>query len=196
MDSAAAERIARTLATEWNQTIYTARRVLTGKQVKTSPVLGTLSKAMRLGTLLRKAVDPLGAVLKETRGFRLFEGKVDAVSHETKQGFTWTNAVLKGMHEDEGSRFEFKAKNEVLIAYKNGKLVAIAPDIITPVDFETCKGVAAEKIKKDDKLVIIGIPAPEKWRTPKGLEMWRETLKRSEVNEKYVEIEKLNKDRN
>jgi DUF917 family protein len=117
---------------------------------------------------------------------------VDTVSHETKQGFTWTNAVLKGMHADESSRFEFKAKNEVLVAYQNGKLVAIAPDIITPVDFEACKGVAAEKIKKDDKLAIIGIPAPQKWRTPKGLEMWRETLKRSEVNEKYVEIEKLN----
>lgn len=191
-DSTAAERIARTLATEWNQAIYTARQVLTGKQVKTSPVLGTLSKAMRLGMLLRKAVDPSGAVLKETSGFRLFEGKVDTVSHETKQGFTWTNAVLQGVHEDEGSMFEFKAKNEVLVAYKNGKLVAIAPDIITPIDFETCKGVAAEKLKKDDKLVIIGIPAPEKWRTPKGLEMWKETLKRSDVKEKYVEIEKLN----
>jgi DUF917 family protein len=191
-DSTAAERIARTLATEWNQAIYTARRVLTGKQVKTSPVLGTLSKAMRLGMLLRKAVDPSGAVLKETSGFRLFEGKVDTVSHETKQGFTWTNAVLQGVHEDEGSMFEFKAKNAVLVAYKNGKLVAIAPDIITPIDFETFKGVAAEKLKKDDKLVIIGIPAPEKWRTPKGLEMWKETLKRSDVKEKYVEIEKLN----
>jgi DUF917 family protein len=191
-DSTAAERIARTLATEWNQAIYTARRVLTGKQVKTSPITGTLSKAMRLGMLLRKTVDPLGAVLKETSGFRLFEGKVDNVSHETKQGFTWTNAVLEGVHDDEGSKFEFKAKNEVLVAYKNGRLAAIAPDIITPVDLETCKGIAAEKLKKSDKLVIVGIPAPEKWRTPRGLEMWREALKRSEMNEKYVEIEKLN----
>jgi DUF917 family protein len=146
---------------------------------------------MRLGTLLRKTVDPLGAVLKETSSFRLFEGKVDSVSHETKQGFTWTNAVLNGIHDDEGSKFEFKAKNEVLAAYKNGRLVAIAPDIITPVNYENCKGVAAEKIKKHEKLAIIGIPAPEKWRTPKGLEMWRETLKRSDISEKYVEIEKM-----
>ena len=60
-------------------------------------------------------------------------------------------------------------------------------------DYETSKGIAAEKLKKDDKLVIIGIPAPEKWRTPKGLELWKETLKHSDVNEKYAEIEKLNK---
>ena len=192
-DSASAERIARTLATEWNQAIYTARRVLTGEQVKTSPILGTLSKAMRLGMLIRKTVDPLGAVLKETGGFRLFEGKVDSVSHETKQGFTWTNAVLQGIHDDEDSKFEFKAKNEVLAAYRNGKLAAIAPDIITPVDYETCKSVAAEKLKKDDRLVIIGIPAPEKWRTPKGRQMWKETLKNSDLNEKYKEIEKLSR---
>jgi len=192
LDSRAAERIARTLAAEWGQMAYTARRVLTGRQVKTSPVLGTLSNAMRIGVLLRKAVDPLYAVLKETRGYKLFEGSVDAVEHETKAGFTWTTATLNGIHENEGSKFEFKAKNEVLIGYKDEKLAAIAPDIITPVHAETCKCITAEKIKKGDKMVVIGIPAPEKWRTPKGLELWKDVLQRSNINEKYVELERLN----
>jgi DUF917 family protein len=188
----AAERIARTLATEWNQVVYTARRILTGKQVKTSPVLGTLSNAMRIGMLLRKAVDPLGVVLKETGGFKLFEGVVNEVEHETTQGFTWTTATLDGIHDSEESKFQFKAKNEVLAGYKNEKLVALAPDIITPIHPETCKCVPAEKIKKDDKLVIIGIPAPQKWRTPKGLQLWKDVLKRSNISEKYVELERLN----
>jgi len=191
-DSRAAERIARTLATEWGQTAYTARRVLTGTQVKTSPILGTLSNAMRIGMLLRKTVDPLNAVLKETHGFKLFEGVVSAFERETKAGFTWTTATLNGTHENEGSKFEFKAKNEVLISFKDGKLAAIAPDIITPVHPETCKCVTAEKIKKGDKLAMIGIPAPKKWRTPKGLELWKDVLQRSNITEKYVEIEKLN----
>jgi DUF917 family protein len=191
-DSRAAERIARTLAAEWGQTAYTARRVLTGAQVKTSPVLGTLSNAMHIGLLLRKTVDPLNAVLKETKGFKLFEGVVSAVEHETKSGFTWTTATLNGSHENEGSKFEFKAKNEVLISYKDDQLSAIAPDIITPVHAETVKCVPAEKIKKDEKLTIIGIPAPMKWRTPKGLELWKDVLQRSNIDEKYVEIEQLN----
>jgi len=192
LDSKAAERIARTLAAEWGQTVYTASRVLTGMQVKTSPVLGTLSNAMRIGMLLRKAVDPLNAVLKETHGFKLFEGIVSAVERETKAGFTWTTATLNGTHENEGSKFEFKAKNEVLVGYRDEKLVAIAPDIITPVHAETCKCVPAEKIKKDDKLAVIGIPAPKKWRTPKGLELWKEVLQRANISEKYVELEQLN----
>jgi len=191
-DSKAAERIARTLAAEWGQTAYTARRVLTGVQVKTSPVLRTLSNAIRIGMLLRKTVDPLNAVLKETHGFKLFEGTVNSVEHKTEAGFTWTTATLNGTHENEGSKFEFKAKNEVLIGYKDEKLAAIAPDIITPVHHETCKCVTAEKIKKDDKLTVIGIPAPKKWRTPKGLELWKEVLQRSGISEKYVELEQLN----
>jgi len=191
-DSKTAERIARTLAAEWDQTVYTARRVLTTAQVKTLPVLGTLSKSMRIGMLLRKAVDPLNAVLKETHGFKLFEGVVNTVEHETKAGFTWTTATLNETRDNEGSKFEFKAKNEVLVAYRDEKLVAIAPDIITPIHAETCKCVPAEKIKKGDKLVVVGIPAPTRWRTPKGLELWKDVLQRSNISEKYVELEQLN----
>ncbi len=123
-DSKSAERIARSLASEWNQMAYTARRVLTGKQVKTSPVLNTLSKSIRVGMLLRKTVDPLNAILTETRGFQLFEGVVHSVERETKQGFTWTTLKVKGNEESKGSELELKAKNEFLIARKNGKPLA------------------------------------------------------------------------
>ena len=192
-DSKSAERIARTLATEWGHSAYTARRILTGKQVKTSPILHSLSTSIRIGMMLRKTVEPIKAVLKETAGFNLFEGEVDKIERKTEAGFTWTTTTLKGIHEYQGSRFEFRAKNEVLVAYKNDKLVAIAPDIIVPVHPETGKCVTAEKIKKGEKLVILGIPAPKKWRTPKGLELWKDVLERSAIKEAYIPIEKLNK---
>jgi len=192
-DSRSAERIARTLATEWNQTAYTARRVLTGKQVKTSPVQNTLSKSMRIGMLLRKAVDPVKAVLKETEGFKLFGGRVDAVERETKAGFTWTTLTLEGTHESRGRRLKLQAKNEVLAAYRDGKLAAIAPDIITPVHPETGKCATAEKVKKADRLAVLGLPAPKKWRTSKGLELWKDVLQRSNIKEQYIPIEKLNR---
>jgi len=190
-DSKAAERIARALATEWNQTVYTARRVLTGKQVKTSPVQNTLSMSIRVGMLLRKAVDPIKAVLKETNGFLLFDGIVAKSERETRSGFTWTTLKLKGMHGKKRSSFEMKAKNEFLIACKDGKLVAIAPDIITAVNHENCKCISAEKAKKGDKLAVIGIPAPSKWRSEKGLKLWQEVLQRSGINECYTPIERL-----
>jgi len=142
--------------------------------------------------LLRNTVDPIRAVLKETSGFKLFEGEVDKIERRTEAGFTWTKTILKGIHEYEGSRFEFRAKNEVLVAYRNNKLVAIAPDIIVPVHHETGKCITAEKIKKGEKLAILGIPTPQKWRTAKGLELWIDVLERSAIRETYVPIEQLN----
>jgi len=192
-DSEAAERIVRTLATEWNQTVYTARRVLTGKQVKTSPVPNTLSMSIRIGTLLRKALDPLGAVLRETNGFLLFEGTVARAEQETRSGFTWTTLGLNGTDEAKRSSFELKAKNEFLIAHKDGELAAIAPDIITAVNPETGRCIPAEKVKKGDKLAVIGIPAPSKWRSKKGLKLWQGVMQRSGIDENYTAIERLAK---
>jgi DUF917 family protein len=190
-DSKAAERIARTLAAEWNNSAYTARRILTGSQVKTSPIQLSLSKAMRIGRLLKKNVKPIKAILKETGGFKLFEGATASVKRETKAGFTFVDVKLNGTREYADSEFEFKAKNEVLVAYKNGKLAAIAPDIITPVHPETGKCITAEKIKKGDELAVLGLPAPDKWTTRRGLELWKDALKRSNIFEGYMPIEEL-----
>ena len=191
IDSKTGERVARTLAAEWNHSAYTARRVLTSAQVKTSPIQLSLSKSMQIGKLLRKTVDPIKAVLKETGGFKLFEGTVDSVERETKAGFTFVDIKLRGTHEYAGSMFEFKAKNEVLIAYRDKKLAAIAPDIITPIHPETGKCVTAEKIEKGDKLTVLGLPAPKKWRTSRGLELWKDVLQRSKILKEYVPIKRL-----
>jgi DUF917 family protein len=191
LDSKAAERIARTLTAEWNQSAYTARRILTGAQVKTSPVQLSLSKSIKIGKLLRTAVEPIKAILKETGGFKLFEGVTDSVERKTEAGFTFTDIKFRGTHEFAGSELEFKAKNEVLVAYRNGRLAAIAPDIITPVHPETGKCITAERIEKGNKIAILGLPAPKKWRTSKGLELWKDTLQRSNILEEYTPIKKL-----
>jgi DUF917 family protein len=188
-DSKAAERIARVLAAEWNQTTYTARRILTGVQVKTSPIQLSLSKSMRIGKLLRTEVDPVKAILKETAGLKLFEGVVENVKKRTEGGFTFVDVKLAGTSESAGSTFEFKAKNEVLVAYKDAKLAGVAPDIITPVHSETGRCITAEKIEDGDKLIVLGLPAPQKWRTSKGLELWQDVLQRSGIYEEYVLVD-------
>jgi hypothetical protein len=185
-DAKAAERIARALAAEWGHSAYTARRILTGAQVKTSPIQLSLSRSMRVGRILRKAVEPVKAVLKETEGFKLFEGTAQNVDQQTEAGFTLVNIKLQGIHEYAGSILELRAKNEVLVAYRDGKLAAIAPDIITPVHPEKGTCVTAERIERGDKLAILVLPAPEKWRTKKGLELWRDVLQRANVNDEYV----------
>lgn len=190
-DAKAAERIARILAAEWGHSAYTARRILTAEQVRTSPIQRSLSNAIKIGKILREAEDPIKGVLKETGGCKLFEGVVTSVLKETREGFTYVTVKINGSGSFAGHTFELRAKNEVLVAYKNGRLVAIAPDIVTPVNPETGKCITAEKIVEDETLAILGLPAPEKWRTSRGLELWRDVLQRAGVFEHYVPIEKL-----
>lgn len=192
-DPKSVEQIARRLSAEWNQMVYAAGVVLTGKQVRSSPVLNTLSTSIRMGMLLRKAVDPLRAILRENSGFSLFEGVVTDLKNETKDAFTWTTLEMTGTHSHEGSELKMKSKNGFLIAYKDRKPVAMAPDIITVVNSETCKTVPAENTVEGNKLVILGIPAPPQWRTRQGLHVWEEVMRRSDINEQYMPIEKLAK---
>jgi hypothetical protein len=189
-DSGAAERIARVLAAEWSNSAYTARRIITGVQAKTSPIQLSLSKSMRVGRLLRTAAKPVNAVLKETLGRRIFEGVVERADKKTEAGFTYVDLRISGTGKYLGSTLRLKAKNEVLVAYTDGKLAAIAPDIITPVHPDTGKCVTAEKIEKGNRLAILGLPAPQKWRTSNGLELWTDVLRNSSIFEEYVPLEK------
>jgi DUF917 family protein len=59
------------------------------------------------------------------------------------------------------------------------------------MSLHNCKCVQAEKAKKGDKLVVIGIPAPARWRSKEGLELWQEVMQESGIKERYVPIEHL-----
>jgi len=191
VNSRAAERIARVLASEWSHTAYTARRILTGAQLKTSPIQLSLSKSMHIGKVLRKSADPIKVVLRETGGFKLFEGVVNFAERKTKAGFTFVDVKLRGKNEYAGIMFEFKAKNEILAAHRDGNLAAIAPDIITSVHPETGKCITAEKIMQGDRIVVLGLPAPKKWKTRKGLKLWKDALQRSNIFDEYLPIEQI-----
>jgi len=190
IDSRSAEQVSRALAAKLGQSVYVARPVLTGKRVRTSSVVNTLSASIRMGMLLRKAVDPVRAILTETNGSALFEGFVSNLDRETRSGFTWTTLTLEGLRDSAGATLQLKARNEFLAVFKNGKLVAAAPDIITAVSSETGKCVPAEKITEDSRLTVLAIPAPKQWRSRRGLELWREVMQRSGIREDYVPIGK------
>jgi DUF917 family protein len=191
VDSEACERIARLLATEWNGSAYTARRILTGTQVRTSPIQHSLTKAMRIGRRLRLSPNPIEATVEETGAIKLFEGTVDDVHRETRSGFTLVDVEIRGADRDAGKKLLLKAKNEVLAAYEDGRILALAPDIITPVDSRTGRCITAEGVEKKDDVVVLGLPAPRKWMSPRGLALWRDTLQRAGITETYSPVANL-----
>ena len=61
--------------------------------------------------------------MKETGGIKLFDGTVYYCERKTEAGFTFVNVKLRGKCEYVHREFEFRGKNEVLVAYRDEKLV-------------------------------------------------------------------------
>ena len=107
----------------------------TGAQVKACAIHHTLSYALRLGEAVYEArarkEDPVARILEETRGYRLFRGKIVDVLRRTTAGFARGTVKLEGIDDCRGRTMEVEFQNENLVAIENEEVVASVPDLIT-----------------------------------------------------------------
>ena len=166
-----------------------------GEVMKKTIVTNTLTKSIELGKAVTEAVkrgeDPIEAIIKFTDGFLLFKGIVKSNEWEDKEGFMYGTSTIEGIDEYSGSTMKIWYKNENLMAWRDGKVVATCPDLICVVDSETGHGITNDKLSKGMKVTVIGIKAPEVWRTEKGLKVL--SPKYFGFKEEYIPIEKLQK---
>jgi len=62
-------------------------------------------------------------------------------------------------------------QNENLVAWLDGEVVAAVPDLITIIDAETGDAITTERLRYGFRVIVLGIPCDEKWRTPAGVEL-------------------------
>ena len=67
---------------------------------------------------------------------------------------------------------EITFQNEHLVAYRNGKMVAIVPDLIAIVDGETAQPIPAEGLRYGQRVKVIGTSAAPIMRTPEALKVF------------------------
>jgi DUF917 family protein len=60
-------------------------------------------------------------------------------------------------------------QNENLIALKDGVPVATVPDLITVLDSETGDPITTEYLRYGFRVVVVGMPCADAWRTEAGL---------------------------
>ncbi len=168
------ERLSRNATAVMGGYSILASYVCTGKELKAYGVPGTATLCETIGRALREArachEDPIDAVLAQTNGFRLFRGKVVDVERKTDGMFVRGRAVVSGLDEDKGSELVIKFQNENIIALRDGEVIATAPDIIASLDIESGTPVTTEGLKYGARIVVVGLPCNEQWRTPIGLE--------------------------
>jgi DUF917 family protein len=142
-------------------------------------------------------LDPVEALVRVVKGYKLFHGTVSKADGKGERGFTWFDVELKGLGAFAGQSYKIYVKNENIVTWFNGVPDAMSPDFIQNVDPKTGDAMVAKQLggyQVGEEVVIVGWPSSPLWRTPKGVEIFGP--RHFGFNFDYVPIEELQKIRN
>ena len=170
---------------------------MSGKQIKEAAVHGIVSYAKSLGKAILNAKDlnlnPLDSLIEKAEALKLFTGKICNISVKTEGRWNKGVCEITGLGEHQNSIMELDFQNEFLMAKKDGKSVAITPDLIVLIDAENAQPITAETIQYGTRVVVLGMKSDKQWRTDKGIAL--AGPKKFGYKESYLPIEELNKNR-
>jgi DUF917 family protein len=153
--------------------IATCKPPRTGRQIREHGVLGSISRAIRLGAAVldarRRHLDPVDAVLQAEEGIRLFAGKVIDVARRTTGGFVRGSARIAGFDGDAGSSFDVEFQNEFTIGSIDGTVRVMVPDLICILDAVTGEAIGTETIRYGQRVAILSLPAAPVLTTAEAL---------------------------
>ena len=189
------EQILRAIAVVSMNYVGVTDGAIPGRVAKRPGVLvtGSISRAGRIGAAYRlarkKGEDPIRAILAEGQGYWLFEGQIEEADWRDEGGFLLGELTIAGTGQFEDSRYRIAFKNEHLIAWRDGDVDVLPPDLISLIDSPSGEAIANPEFERGMKVVVGGFRAPKLWRTPKGLDLFGPRHFGYEYD--YVPIERL-----
>ncbi len=168
---------------------------LSGKDAKYTVVEGTLTLGMNVGKAIRIAretkKDPVMAVVNTLSGWKIFEGKVIEYQWRNEGGFLKGEVKVSGVGKYEKSILKSWIMNEHIMAWIDDQPILMPPDLMIFLD-DNGEPITNTNLKVGAKIHAIVSKAPDKWRTPKGLEYFGP--KRFGFNYNYIPVEELIKE--
>ena len=79
--------------------------------------------------------------------------------------------MLEGIGECKGHSAFVEFQNENLSATIDGEILATVPDLICLVDTDTFVSVPTDALKYGKRVIVVGLPCFDMWRTSAGLEL-------------------------
>jgi DUF917 family protein len=181
VDNRQMEWLARAVAIRMGGSAYIAEYAMSGADVKRTAVPNTMTLAIRIGEVLRKAraehrnaFDALLGFLPSTLyryGKLIFSGKMIDVQRETKNGFSIGRARIEGVAPF-SSVMEIEIQNENLVARVDGKVRAIVPDLICIMNTETAEPITSEELRYGQRVTVLAVSVPEIMRSPEALDVF------------------------
>jgi DUF917 family protein len=91
------------------------------------------------------------------------------VRRRATEGFLRGTALIDGIDDDRGARFEVAFQNEYAIGWRDGRVVVTTPDLICVLDSVSGEAIGTESLRYGQRVSVIALPAPAILRTPKGI---------------------------
>lgn len=134
---------------------------ISGKQLKRLLIRGSVSKAFRLGKLLkavRQGELTLQDAMEKEQGRLLIKGGVIKKDWRDEEGYYSGIYEIEGSGEFSGNNLKIYFKNENHIAWVNDEYVVSSPDLITCIDPLTVKAKVNETIELGTQLEVYAFP--------------------------------------
>ena len=177
-----AEWLCRSLCIRMGGECQMACYPMRGREAKDNGVLGTVSLSVEIGRVIRVARKEQGdatqALVDFFRGERIgrearvmFDGKIVDLRRETRHGFSVGRVLMESL-DGAGGVMEIEFQNEFLLARRDGKPVAMVPDLICLLDRETAEPVTTENLKYGQRLKAVAVSVPPIMRTEQALRVF------------------------
>lgn len=174
------ERLVRNFSMQRGGMALTAEFQMTGAEMKSCIVPGTVSLSMELGKILlsrdgtaEQLAARIGNVFDTSiyGAFRkLYSGIVADMSTTVVGGYDVGRAVVAPL-QDEGEALTIDIKNEYLTARLGDQLLASVPDLICILDYETAQPINAERLRYGQRVSVFAIGCPDHYRTSDALKV-------------------------
>lgn len=168
-----AERIGKYLSLASLSSVFMAGCLLQGKDVKRCLVPATLTKSVQVGRAIReareRAEDPVEAVIRAGRGFRLFQGLLAKKEWVDREGYMIGTLHIEGEGADAGHIARIWLKNENHVFWVDDQVRATAPDLICVLDAVSAEPFTNTQLPEGIRVAVVGFPGADIWRTELGL---------------------------
>lgn len=190
-DAMTAEKIARSITVSFDGIAGITLYLMDGKTAKDVIIPGTIAVSQRIGNIIRvskeKNIDPTKILYEELNAYLLGSGEVTNKTMKTIGGFDIGTIEVT---EKNGKKIKVHLKNENILAEKEGKILAMAPDLICWLSHDYVPLTNAD-IDTGMKVWVFGFKAHEKLRTNEALKVFEHLYREVGYEARYMPIEKL-----
>lgn len=176
-DALLTEHIIRNAAMAYGGISWIAGYPMTGRQLKDTAILRSISLAWDLGKRVfnarRKHLDPIAEAINLTGGYRAFQGKIVDIDREfgaeKTKGFSLGRITVEGTDDFKGRTAAVDFQNEWLNLEIDGEVRCMPPDLICILDPATGEPIRTDIVRYGYRGTVLLIPAHERMRTERGI---------------------------